>query len=123
MWTSCYRGSQTNPQISCGERKVLASLCIQRSILLTLFAAASYGTSKSDVPYFSYFASTTPDSDSKRVRLKTALFLQGSKLYDAAAVFQRLDTHEHKKVLSFELAVVLGKVRPSPCPHLLTLSY
>ena len=80
--------------------------------LKVLFSiAASYPTSKTDAPYFSYFASTTPDSDSKRTRLRTVLFLQGSKLYDPERIRARLESHEQKKVLCLELAVLLGKVR------------
>ncbi|EEB98820.1 hypothetical protein MPER_01608, partial [Moniliophthora perniciosa FA553] len=52
-------------------------------------------------------ASTTPDSDAKRVRLKTALFLQGSKLYDVRTILERLSPHE--KILKFEMAILHGK--------------
>jgi vacuolar protein sorting-associated protein 3 len=38
------------------------------------------------------------------------MFLQGSKLYSAEHVQQRIQKHEHRKVLSLELAIVLGKV-------------
>lgn len=72
--------------------------------------AASYMSGKVDVPFLSYFASTTPDSESKRTRLRTALFLQGSKLYDPEPIRHRLERHEQKKVLSLEVAIVLGKL-------------
>ncbi|GJE85460.1 hypothetical protein PsYK624_015390 [Phanerochaete sordida] len=70
----------------------------------------SYTSGKVDVPFLSYFASTTPDSDSKRTRLRTALFLQGSKLYDPEPIRQKLEQHDQKKMLSLEIAVVLGKL-------------
>ncbi|EKM58173.1 uncharacterized protein PHACADRAFT_252272 [Phanerochaete carnosa HHB-10118-sp] len=72
--------------------------------------AASYTSGKVDVPFLSYFASTTPDSDSKETRLRTALFLQGSRFYDPELIRRRLEEHEQKKVLSLEVAVVLGKL-------------
>ena len=87
-------------------------------------AAASYTSGKVDIPFLPYFASTTPDSDSKRTRLRTALFLQGSKLYNPEPVRQRLEEHEQRKVLSLEVAVVLGKVWHLPdCPTTISLTY
>lgn len=76
--------------------------------------ALSYASSRTDNTFLSYFASTTPDSEHKRVRLKTALFLQGSTLYDPAPLIERL--REHQKVLKFEIAIVDGKVGVSGCP-------
>ncbi|TFK87549.1 hypothetical protein K466DRAFT_548508 [Polyporus arcularius HHB13444] len=70
--------------------------------------AASYSSSRSDTSFISYFASTTPDSDSKRVRLKTVLFLQGSTLYEPDAVRTRLSPHA--KVLRLESAILEGKL-------------
>ncbi|EMD32317.1 hypothetical protein CERSUDRAFT_119016 [Gelatoporia subvermispora B] len=70
--------------------------------------AASYASSNSDTPFISYFASTTPDSDPKRVRLKAALFLQGSSLYDPATIREKLMSQE--KLLKLELAVLAGKL-------------
>ncbi|KAH8085441.1 hypothetical protein BXZ70DRAFT_1045640, partial [Cristinia sonorae] len=69
--------------------------------------AASYGSGRSESPYFSYFASTTPDSASKHVRLKTMLFLQGSSLYDPHVIWERLKPHEN--VFALELAIVEGR--------------
>jgi hypothetical protein len=72
-------------------------------------SASSYASSRSESSFLSYFASTTPDSEHKRVRLKTVLFLQGSTLYEAEVIRPRL--LEHEKVLKLELAIVDGKVR------------
>ncbi|TCD60728.1 hypothetical protein EIP91_009622 [Steccherinum ochraceum] len=69
--------------------------------------AASYASSRSDTPYFSYFASTTPDSASKHVRLKTMLFLQGSTLYDSQSILAKLKPHE--KMLNLEVAIVQAR--------------
>lgn len=64
--------------------------------------------------FLAYFASTTPDSPAKRTRLKAALFLQTSKMYDAMLIWGLLDggagDDERRKVLALERAVVLGKV-------------
>ncbi|KAI0090078.1 hypothetical protein BDY19DRAFT_887852 [Irpex rosettiformis] len=76
--------------------------------------SASYSSSSSSTPtsFLSYFASTTPDSASKRTRLKTLFFLQTSKLYDFEAVKARLEgvNAEWSRVLALERAVVLGKL-------------
>jgi hypothetical protein len=61
-----------------------------------------------ETSFLSYFASTTPDSEHKRVRLKTILFLQGSTLYDATDARNRLLGAQ--KILKLELAIVDGKV-------------
>ncbi|KAJ7046834.1 hypothetical protein C8F04DRAFT_1061878 [Mycena alexandri] len=73
--------------------------------------ASSYASSRKDspIPFFSYFASTTPDSPSKLVRLRTVLFLQGSSLYDAELIRERL-VPPSKRILSLELAIVDGKL-------------
>lgn len=73
------------------------------------FIALSYASSRTDTSFLSYFASTTPDSEHKRVRLKTALFLQGSALYELEPIKKRL--MDHQKVLQLEVAIVDGKVR------------
>ncbi|OCH89286.1 hypothetical protein OBBRIDRAFT_794404 [Obba rivulosa] len=85
-------------------------LCLQDDQTSKLWRAkaASYGSSNTDTPFISYFASTTPDSEPKRVRLKTALFLQGSSLYDYAIVRKRLASSE--KILKLEMAILSGKV-------------
>jgi hypothetical protein len=71
--------------------------------------ALSYASSRTNTSFLSYFASTTPDSEHKRVRLKTALFLQGSALYEPEPIKERLMGHQ--KVLQLEVAIVDGKVR------------
>ncbi|KIK62992.1 hypothetical protein GYMLUDRAFT_163867 [Collybiopsis luxurians FD-317 M1] len=93
--------------------------------------AASYSSSSSSAtssqssipsappPFASYFASTTPDSPSKRARLKSLLFLQTSALYDASVIKERiLDFHVdgkaakagQKPILSLELAILESKL-------------
>ena len=95
---------------NCGARKVRIQKCL-RAIHASLrqLTASSYASSRSDSSYVSYFASTTPESESKRVRLKTVLFLQGSSLYDPEALRTRLSTQA--KILKLELAILEGKVR------------
>lgn len=73
-----------------------------------VFPAASYSSSKSEQSFVSYFASTTPASEYKKVRLKAIIFLQGSSLYDAPQIRDRV--LPHRKILSLELAIVDGKV-------------
>ena len=72
--------------------------------------AASYGSSQTsnDSSFLSYFASTTPDSDHKRARLKLILFLAGSSLYDPLAVESRLDGRT--SVLSLESAILQARL-------------
>ncbi|KAF9530289.1 hypothetical protein CPB83DRAFT_868731 [Crepidotus variabilis] len=70
--------------------------------------ASSYASTKNDISYLSYFASTTPDSEHKRLRLKMILLLAGSSLYDPEAAKRRLQTL--KKVLGLEIAIVDGKL-------------
>ena len=83
---------------------------------------ASYTSSQATTPFLSYFASTTPESDSRRIRLKTILFLQASELYDVEPIRDQLQ--EYDKLLSLELAIVEGKVHQPPSLALLTtISY
>ncbi|CDO71043.1 hypothetical protein BN946_scf184844.g47 [Trametes cinnabarina] len=70
--------------------------------------ASSYASGRSDTPFISYFASTTPDSEHKRTRLKTVLFLQGSTLYDPESI--RACLLPHAKLLKLELAILEGKL-------------
>ena len=79
------------------------------SRLIEPFSASSYSSSRHDNSFLSYFASTTPDSEHKRARLKTILLLAGSSLYDPEPVRQRLA--ECEKILKLELAIIDGKVR------------
>ncbi|EPQ52360.1 hypothetical protein GLOTRDRAFT_140707 [Gloeophyllum trabeum ATCC 11539] len=76
-----------------------------------LKASSSYASSSStssSTSFLSYFVSTTPDSEHKRVRLKTILFLQGSDLYDPEPIKERLA--EYEKTLVIERAIVEGKL-------------
>ncbi|KIM35684.1 hypothetical protein M413DRAFT_326838 [Hebeloma cylindrosporum] len=70
--------------------------------------ASSYASSRNDSSFLSYFASTTPDSEHKRARLKTILLLAGSSLYDPQIIRQRL--LEREKILKLELAIIDGKL-------------
>ncbi|KAF8878476.1 hypothetical protein CPB84DRAFT_1817502 [Gymnopilus junonius] len=70
--------------------------------------ASSYSSSRHDNSFLSYFASTTPDSEHKRARLKTILLLAGSSLYDPEAVRERIA--ECGKILKLELAIIDGKL-------------
>ena len=70
--------------------------------------ASSYASSRNDTSFVSYFASTTPESEHKRARLKTILILAGSSLYDPETIRQQL--LEREKILEFELAIIDGKV-------------
>jgi hypothetical protein len=71
--------------------------------------ASSYASNPPATSFLSYFASTTAESEHKRVRLKTILFLQGSTSYDPVPIHKRL--LDNQKVLKLELAIVEGKVR------------
>ena len=73
-----------------------------------ILKASSYASSKSEITYLSYFASTTPDSEHKRARLKLIFMLAGSSLYDPYDAKQQLSGQE--KMLNLELAIVNGKV-------------
>lgn len=74
---------------------------------------ASYIRTESSVSFLSYFSSTTPDSEHKCARLKTALFLQVSQLYDAKVIYDKL--LPHKEIMQFEFAILEGKVRTIIC--------
>ncbi|KAK0480717.1 hypothetical protein IW261DRAFT_1474152 [Armillaria novae-zelandiae] len=72
--------------------------------------ASSFASSRSEstVSFFSYFISTTPDSDHKRTRIKTALFLQGSTMYDFQSIRDRLSPYQ--KLVQLEMAIIEGKL-------------
>ncbi|KAJ6596948.1 hypothetical protein DFH09DRAFT_106793 [Mycena vulgaris] len=91
--------------------QLLASLKDEDVSKLWRAKESSYASSRSEstTTFFSYFASTTPNSPSKLVRLKTILFLQGSSLYDAEVIRERL-VPLSKRILSLELAIVDGKL-------------
>ncbi|OSD05085.1 hypothetical protein PYCCODRAFT_1362718 [Trametes coccinea BRFM310] len=84
--------------------------CLQDESTFKLWRAkaSSYSSGRSDTPFIAYFASTTPDSEPKRLRLKSVLFLQGSTLYDPEAIRSRLAAHA--KLLKLELAILEGKL-------------
>ncbi|KAI0337403.1 hypothetical protein BDW22DRAFT_1409963 [Trametopsis cervina] len=92
--------------------------CLEDESTAKLWRAksASYSSSSNatpaPTPFLSYFASTTPDSPSKRTRLKTVLFLQATRWADFAAVEARLEglKEELGRTLAMERAVVLGKL-------------
>ncbi|KAI8974864.1 hypothetical protein BD414DRAFT_176887 [Trametes punicea] len=88
--------------------QLLSCLSDEATSKLWRAKALSYASGRSDTPFISYFASTTPDSEHKRVRLKTLLFLQGSTLYDPEAVRSRLSPQA--KLLKLELAILEGKL-------------
>lgn len=62
------------------------------------------------MPFLSYLAFGTPESDHKRVRLKLVLFLQGSALYDVDAVLARVGTGLAKSILALETAILYARV-------------
>ncbi|KAI0312172.1 hypothetical protein OF83DRAFT_1287071 [Amylostereum chailletii] len=70
--------------------------------------SASYASSPSSTPFLSYFSATTPDSPSKRSRIRAVLFLQNSAYYDVQSVRERLAPHE--RILSVEIAILEGKL-------------
>ncbi|TDL25106.1 hypothetical protein BD410DRAFT_819897 [Rickenella mellea] len=70
--------------------------------------ASSYASSPTDTPFLSYFASTTPESPSKLIRLKTALFLQGSSHYSFSAILDRIQPHA--TILRLERAILFGQL-------------
>ena len=69
---------------------------------------SGYQKSTTQNSFLSYFVSTTPDSEHKRVRLKANLFLQASALLDLGAILSRLK--KHPSILSWEIALIEGKV-------------
>lgn len=83
-------------------------ILIFHSFTDTHTTASSYASSRNESSFLAYFAFTTPDSAHKRIRLKTALFLQGSALYEPEPIRERLV--EHHKILKLEMAIIEGKV-------------
>ncbi|RDB17168.1 Transforming growth factor-beta receptor-associated protein 1 [Hypsizygus marmoreus] len=104
---SSSRNLHTQLAVSCIEQ--LRTALSQDSVSkLWRAKASSYSSSRTDIPFLSYFAATTPDSTHKHVRLKTVLFLAGSSLYDPAVIRPLLV--ENQKILRLELAIVDGKL-------------
>lgn len=100
------------PSQNYGELKVTISIVFMGSDFnWVLPIASSYKSSRNEASFLSYFASTTPDSEHKRARLKMILLLAGSTLYDPSQIRARLS--EHEKILTFELAIIDGKVNNS----------
>jgi hypothetical protein len=60
--------------------------------------------------FLTYFVSTTPDSPSKRARLKTLFALQALSGYDAEMVKSQIVASGFDKVLGLEVALLDGKV-------------
>lgn len=88
---------------------------------------SSYQPQHSQQSFLTYFSSTTPDSPSKRARLKAVFMLSGSGRYDATRVLDRLLHYgtdggqglakgssgkeaDVESVLALELAILYGKV-------------
>lgn len=88
---------------------------------LTQSTATAYATAAARGPFLTYFASNASRSQASQARIKAALFLQGSTLYDVQAAQKRIEPCRH--VLVFERAIMDGKVRsphiPGPSSSLL----
>lgn len=91
---------------SCTHRRILT---IRRHIIFSYSLAASYASSPNTSPFLTYFEATTPASPAKHARLRTALFLQTSTMYDASAAGALLGPHA--PLLAPELAIIASKVR------------
>ena len=74
---------------------------------------SGYQKSTAQTSFLSYFVSTTPDSEHKRARLKTILFLQASTLLDLEVILLRFK--KHPGIFSLEIALIEGKV-PNTTP-------
>ncbi|KAH9018541.1 hypothetical protein EDB85DRAFT_2154432 [Lactarius pseudohatsudake] len=88
--------------------EVLSFLADDATSKLWRAKAASYASSPNPTPFLTYFEATTPASPAKHARLRTALFLQTSAAYDAAAAQARLAPHA--PLLAPELAIIAGKL-------------
>ncbi|KAH9057206.1 hypothetical protein EDB87DRAFT_1578953 [Lactarius vividus] len=88
--------------------EVLSFLADDATSKLWRAKAASYASSPNPAPFLTYFEATTPASPAKHARLRTALFLQTSTAYDAAAAQARLAPHA--LLLAPELAIIAGKL-------------
>ncbi|KAJ3569787.1 hypothetical protein NP233_g4825 [Leucocoprinus birnbaumii] len=77
---------------------------------------SSYTNHPPQQSFLTYFSSTTPDSPSKRARLKAVFMLSGSGVYDAQRVLDHLasggsvDGGTVEKVLALECAILYGKL-------------
>ncbi|KAF4618694.1 hypothetical protein D9613_009798 [Agrocybe pediades] len=104
---STSRELHTRQAISC-VRQVLDCMKEESVKKLWRAKASSYASSRNESSFLSYFASTTPDSQHKRARLKSILMLAGSSLYDLDSVKDLLQGQE--TVLKFEMAMIEGKL-------------
>ncbi|TEB34039.1 hypothetical protein FA13DRAFT_1626310 [Coprinellus micaceus] len=87
--------------------KAKASSYAASSIPKSQKSPQAHSTSSS---YLAHFASTTPDSPSKRARLRLIFFLAGSQLYDPAAVKSKIENAGRGKSLALESAILEGKL-------------
>jgi len=78
-------------------------------VLICLYLVSSYMSNPSHISFLSYFASTTPDSTHKHLRLKTIICLAGSTLYDPTAIYSQILAQ--RNILKLELAIIEGMVR------------
>lgn len=76
---------------------------------ISLVVDRDYSQRHTTTPFLAHLAFESPDGDHKRIRLKLALFLQGSSLYDVTQLRERL--LQYSQILNIELAIVDGKVR------------
>lgn len=91
-----------------GGQKVKSQSPVLFTPLTDWGPVSGYRKSAAQNSFLSYFVSTTPDSEHKRVRLKTNLFLQASALLDLDVILSRLK--EHPNIFSWEIALIEGKV-------------
>ncbi|KAH7098333.1 hypothetical protein BKA62DRAFT_713277 [Auriculariales sp. MPI-PUGE-AT-0066] len=89
--------------------EVLTSLADEETRQEVETATSSYLEGSRSVPYLSYIASEMRDSDHKRSRLKLALFLQGSALFDIGVVQAQIGSM--RKLLAIEAAILASKRR------------
>lgn len=99
-----------------------------------------YQPQHSQQSFLTYFSSTTPDSPSKRTRLKAVFMLSGSGRYDATRVLDRLLHYgtdggqgltkgsngkeaDVESVLALELAILYGKVNLIIGPNSMTSNF
>ena len=75
---------------------------------------SGYQKSTAQTSFLSYFVSTTPDSEHKRARLKTILFLQASTLLNLGDILSQFK--RHSGVFPLEIALIEGKVPDTHIP-------
>ncbi|KAH7886861.1 hypothetical protein F5I97DRAFT_1806891 [Phlebopus sp. FC_14] len=101
--------------------------CLKDEVVVKLWRAKARSSPPSTLPpstspippssarssFLSYFASTTPDSPSKRIRIKTLLVLQAMATENAEGVKKRIVEGGCEKVLGLEMAVLSSKLSSS----------